>query len=492
MKYGLRILISWFPLALSVALGVVSCGGGTQLAGGGIGGTGITSGTVTGFGSIFVNGIEFDTAGATRLVDDSSSVSNGTDDSSVLGQGMVITVSGTVNPDGRSGTALTVSYDEAVEGPVGDAPVENADLTAKTFHIFDLTVVASSTNTVYVNTGYASLAPDRVLEVSGFFDATGTLRATRIVDHGALSSGSTVQLKGMVSQFDGVDTFRLGTTVVHFDGTTLFTNLPGGVMDGEYVEAVGTLNSAGMINATRIDQKQPGLALTGDVSLEGIVSDFNGTADFRVSGQPVDASAAAFVPTQLGATLADDQRVEVDGVMDAGVLVATRVAQRAGSVNLAGRVVSTNPVAGTLQVEVVSGQPSVSVSTDSRTQMEDEVNDLERFTVADLGSGDEVVIEGYEGNTGAVIARQLERNNLNRYELQGPVDQAAGNALSGSVTILGVTMQTDQATAFEDVDDQAFANGGDDFFGRVQPGDLVKVEDNVPLDGVADEVEFEH
>ena len=53
-------------------------------------------------------------------------------------------------------------------------------------------------------------------------------------------------------------------------------------------------------------------------------------------------------------------------------------------------------------------------------------------------------------------------------------------------------MQTGSNTAFEDVDDVPFANGGDDFYGQVLPGDLVKMEDDVQQDGVADEVEFEH
>lgn len=490
MKYGWRKIVSRFLLG-AVALAAVSCGGGTQVAGGGIGGTGITSGTITGFGSVFVNGIEFATNGATRVVDESTSISNGSDDSSILGQGMVVTVSGTVNADGKTGAARTVNYDEAVEGPVADVPVENADLTAKTFHIFDLTVVASSTTTVYVNIDYPTLAMDQVLEVSGFFDATGILRATRIVGHGTASPGSTVQLKGTVSQFDGVDTFLLGTITVHFDGTTQFTDLPGSVMNGDYVEAVGTLADPHTINATRIERKQPGLDLSGDVSLEGIVSEYTSKADFRVSGQAVDATGATFVPAQLGDMLDDDQRVEIDGVMQAGVLVAVSVTQRAGNLGLAGRVVSTDPFAGTLQVEVVSGQPSLTVSIDNRTQMEDEVYDQERFTVSDLNAGDEVIVEGYLDGAGTVIARQLERRNLSRYELQGPVDQASGDAVSGSVTILGVTMQTNQKTAFEDVDDVPFANGGDDFYGRVAAGDLVKMEDNVQQDGIADEVEFE-
>ena len=89
----------FFALCLAAGVLLAACNSNPdQLAGGGIGGTGITNGTVTGFGSIFVNGVEFDTAGAVRNIDDVVSISNGTDDSSVIGSGMVVTIVGTINP----------------------------------------------------------------------------------------------------------------------------------------------------------------------------------------------------------------------------------------------------------------------------------------------------------------------------------------------------------------------------------------------------------
>ena len=52
-------------LAMMLAVALASCGGGGGgLADGGIGGTGISRGSVTSFGSIVVNGQRFDTASA--------------------------------------------------------------------------------------------------------------------------------------------------------------------------------------------------------------------------------------------------------------------------------------------------------------------------------------------------------------------------------------------------------------------------------------------
>ena len=51
---------------------VVACGGGGGGSFAGIDRLGVTSGTITGFGSIFVNGVEYETGnGTTYLVDDS-------------------------------------------------------------------------------------------------------------------------------------------------------------------------------------------------------------------------------------------------------------------------------------------------------------------------------------------------------------------------------------------------------------------------------------
>ena len=56
--------------AIAIAITACSSGGGGDTAG--IGGSGYTSsGTITGFSSIYVNGVKFDTSNSTISVDDS-------------------------------------------------------------------------------------------------------------------------------------------------------------------------------------------------------------------------------------------------------------------------------------------------------------------------------------------------------------------------------------------------------------------------------------
>ncbi|GAH18119.1 unnamed protein product, partial [marine sediment metagenome] len=233
-----------------------------------------------------VNGIEFDTDGASRDVDDEVDVSNGTDDDTVLGIGMVVTIIGTVNDDGVTGTAESIEYDDEVEGPVAAAPVEDQDMLSKTFDIFNTTVVVGRDATVFEATDYDDLAQNDLLEISGYFDVDGKLLATRVEKEGVLVLGdSEVEIRGEVSGFDGIDTFLLGGITIIFDGETEFEDLPGTVKDGQFVEVEGILDLATSIAASRIEREDEDFGDDVDqISIEGIVTDFNDIGNFKVAG----------------------------------------------------------------------------------------------------------------------------------------------------------------------------------------------------------------
>ncbi|MBI4293187.1 MAG: hypothetical protein HY661_17065, partial [Betaproteobacteria bacterium] len=95
------------PCLLITAI-LTACGGGggggailSALTGSsGLGGTGISQGVITAFGSVFVNGIEFSTGGATVKIDDNPGLE------SDLKIGMVVTVRGTADDAARTGSAV--------------------------------------------------------------------------------------------------------------------------------------------------------------------------------------------------------------------------------------------------------------------------------------------------------------------------------------------------------------------------------------------------
>jgi len=325
MKSSIRKAFLLFILAVTSLL-FAACGGsggGDSLAGGGIGGTGITaSGAITGFGSIFVNGIEFETADASRDIDGETSVSDGSDDDTVLGIGMVVTVVGTLNDDGVTGIADSIQYDNAVQGPVIDI-----DPIARRFNVLGIGVAVQG-NTVFSNVTFDTLQTDDLVDVSGFFDVDGVLLATRIERKDG--SESDVEVKGTVTGLAGtVFVLAVDYATATYTVDAAAAELPaGGLADNQYVEVKGILDGD-VITATRVDLKSESFDDTGSdsiASIEGIVTDFNGIDDFRVAGQRVNASSAEFNPASL-----EDQpslngvEVEVDGPIQDGVLMASKV-----------------------------------------------------------------------------------------------------------------------------------------------------------------------
>jgi len=480
-----------FPL---LVLFVASCGGGggggSSLAGGGIGGTGITSGTITGFGSVFVNGVEFETDGSSFDVDDNIGT-----DQDVLGLGMVVTITGSINPDGVTGTALSILYDDEVEGPIAADPVEDADGVTKTFTVLGITVIVDRNTTVFSGTDYDSLAMDDIVEVSGFFDGTGALLATRLEKEGRLTLGtSRVEIRGNVRAFNGTDTFLLDGITVMFDGSTDLSEVPGGVIDdGQFVEVTGTLETPTFITALRIELESEGFDDDEDrVSIQGLVTDFTGIGSFMVNGQPVDASAAEFEPASLAASLDNNASVEVSGSIVSGVLQAVEVEQRGGEIKIIAPVTTFDAGAGWVNVSVVTGQPDIRVQTDSQTQFEDERDGMDDCSLSSLPTlipGDGLIVEGFINGDSGVLASSIKCDDLEKIELRGPLDAASGDSTNGTVKILGVMIATNVGTDFEDGNDAPIS--GMSFFGTVSPGDPVEFQDKLPANGIADEVEIE-
>ena len=68
----------------------------------------VTVGPISNFGSVVVNGVRYETSNATFMIDDTPG------SESDLAVGHVITVRGTVNANGTSGTASTIFFAERV------------------------------------------------------------------------------------------------------------------------------------------------------------------------------------------------------------------------------------------------------------------------------------------------------------------------------------------------------------------------------------------
>jgi len=473
-------------LGLLLASLIIAC---TGPAGGfaGIGGSGyISTGTVTGFGSVFVNGVEFATDTAVFDVEDSSASQQD------LRVGMVVQVSGSINSDGVTGTATGIRYGDQLEGPIASIS-ENVDMTEKTLSVLGITVVVSSADTVFDGTSYGSLLNGYVIEVSGFYDHTDVLQATYVKLRATSHDASTgFEITGPVSQLSGshfsIRGLQVDATAANLD------NLANGLQEGINVEAKGTYDAtSNTMTASQVQGEDIRLVDDGsEVSIEGYVTRYVSPADFDIDGQPVDASNASLEPASL--QLAAGIKLEAEGHISNGVLHATELEGRSGTAGVTAYVDAVDVANNRFTVNVVPGQPVVTVQLTSATRTEDDVGGGDHFTLAELVPGNYVDVGGYESGVSTITATRVKRKEPEKIFLQGTV---TAQVLNTSITVLGVAFpvqaNNSERTQYEDENNQSFDNHEAFIVATTLGQTVVRIEDKVPGDGnpsgIADKVE---
>ncbi len=465
------IIISLLGSAIASPL-LTSCGssGGDITAG--IGGTGITQGEITAFGSIFVNGIEFDTDNSLFEIDGDTSL--GQND---LAVGMVVKIQGDIDSNGVTGTATSVEYDDKIQGPVTEVPtvVAGSGDSRKILSIFKKTVIIDETTTKFSGTSFDTISRDDIVEVSGF-DTSTVINATFVKKTGDLVFGtSEVELKGTISNLSlSAQSFLLSGVTINYSNQTSIEISGATLENGLPVEVEGILQNPSLILADEIEEEDEDFENGDEISLQGVVADFvEITSNFTVGGQSVDASGASFSP--LNAVLENGINIEVEGNIVDGVLIAAEVELREGSVEIKAVVSDVSNIANnrfTLSFEPeLSG--SIEINADNQTSFEDEVTTNPISAISQLLPGDFVKIEGLDTGT-QIIANQVKRKNLDDIEVQGSVDSFVA---STSITILGITFSVDGATVIPSPQPVA--------------GNIVKITgENDPADGIVDMIEL--
>ena len=324
-------------LALLFCLLLTSCkGGGSSLAGGGIDGTGIMSaGVVSAFGSIVVNGTDFDTSKAEVIINGEIV---GVGDEFVqdnLEIGMVVTVEGRVMED-ESGVADRVIYSANVAGPVESVSGIDPDTNEKEIVVLGQIVVVNFITKFKPDTfGFDSIALNDVVEVSGYLDDTGAIRATFIEKTGVFSSGIVVEVKGHVMnlQNSGLEkTFEINDLTVNY--TSIAGDLPEGIpAEGLFVEVEGRLDMlGGEMIATEIELADELGGDDGDeFEIMGFVTEIiseNDIIKFKIGNQEVhadlDPEVVVYVDGDPG-DIALGQKLEAEGSLEGGILTAWEI-----------------------------------------------------------------------------------------------------------------------------------------------------------------------
>jgi hypothetical protein len=487
---NIRNLI-FFALGTLALFAIPGCGGGSgggsggnpQDPGGpvgGIGRNGISIGSISTFGSVVVNGVRYDTAGATITVNDS--VGSESD----LRVGQVVTVVGTVDDDGTTGTAETVTFDDNVTGPV-----ESIDVAGSQLVVLGQTVLVRPETSFDDSFNPASLdgiSIGQIIEVSGLIDAVGSVVATRLE---AKPAGTQFEVHGTVSSLDAAGmSFEINGLTVDFSSATLEDFPTGQISAGDFVEAKGSTLGANdelLASSVELESLVPGFDDGDRIEIEGFITRFASSQDFDVAGLPVTTTGSTVFEGGSAADLGLNVKVEAEGDINAsGVLVAGKIdIRRSKAVRM---TASADSVDAANNSVVVLG---ISVAVDALTRLEDKSSaDVDPLTLAAVNVGDYLEIRGTEmpAGSGSVLATIFEREDPRAEAiLQGFVESVSGSSFG----ILGVTISTNGATVYRDADNTVIS--ANQFFNQLTTNSLVKAEGTEISDTaiLATEVEFE-
>lgn len=442
--------MKYIALGLGIVLGLSSCGNST-VAEGGIGGTGISMGSVTAVGSIWVNGVEYDTTGAHIVKsDDGTDVmdADGTAGGNSILPGMVVTVEGSINANGVSGSATRVSYSDTLQGQIDDIPdASRLVVLGQTVIIDNLT--KDETNSVISGTS-GFIVGDNV-KVSGFTDAQGQLRATYIQK----TTDTTLRIKGVVESVISKDRFTLNGLIVD----TSYIGVDVSSYAGKYVEVKGDPYLTGVITASRVSVRA---SMLGEVSydeaeLEGIVTTVDASGNvFYINGQQIVIDAGASFNGGVLTDIVPGVRVEVEGSIANGIFTATQI-HFEDDIELEGDVASVDSTAGTV---TLVGMPTLPITVD---------NVVTEFSGDDpqfgaIQTGHHLIVRCRDTDISAGIslfAIRIESSISSSVDimLQGPLEVESPptvQVLGMSIDTTGMSYEIDTATS--SVDQTTFFN----------------------------------
>jgi hypothetical protein len=411
----------WLAVVAGVAMATVlgSCGG----DGGGQDGvvppaasTVVATGAITGFGSVYVNGVRFTTSAADIEIDGVKATQ------SDLKVGQVVDIKGKM--DGESARADLVRYHHNLEGPVTSIDGLGIVAMGQTVLVSSATSLGAPITVDPDRLEISGLALGDIVQVSGLIADDGSVEATRVdlrVNDGAYD------VYGTASGVNGPqETFFINALLVDFSAANVEDFPSGAPANGDLVKVTGLeFGPFGEFIATRVELRYDPDVMpeSGDmVNLQGVVTDFVSATEFVVAGFPVTtASSTTYENGTVGDLTADVEVCVVGTLDDDGVLVATRIRFHVdNSVRMVSTVGALDAANDRLTVL------GLQVSTDRNTRFEDEsVAAIEPFSLDGLHTGDWVDVRGYESpaGSGRVYATRVERIDdlaAGEHRMRGP------------------------------------------------------------------------
>ncbi len=460
----MRRLHTTFILLASLFV-LAACGGGgaeddsPSVAGGGIGGTG--TGTITGFGSLILNGDQhYQVNENTRITMDDSEI--GESELQAEGMGMVANVDFYLEEgeDYTAATATAVRAMHLVKGPL---------TSIEPLQALGQSVVATGDTVLPDGLVLDNLVVGDIVEVSGYPDPELPIRATRIELEP--SGVETWQLVGFVHTVSA-KTFMIGAQKVDFSAVTP-RDCGGGLANGDLVKVKAAPDpefepGVTLTTVTDVECLPAALVVPDDAepiliaALEGIVTSA-ALPDFTIGEQQVRITEATYIEGGGSEDIVPGAKVEVAGLLDTitGVLTADRVRFREIRVRIIAPVASSDIIAGealTILGILVMATP---LTQDENSTIATETGDVQ------------VEVNAFRDSSGGIFATRIRKvgsMDFDDVRLRGPVSAVGERPV---FWLLGVRVNTAETLL---LDWLGAVIGQEEFFHRIAQGSLVDVE----------------
>ena len=417
------------------------------LAEGGISGSGKENGIalapISGTGKLVATGITFDTDNAVISFNGESG------NSDQLKVGMVVNVAGQIDTAQGIGEAESIDFDFSLIGQITKNDKVNSILEALGKNII------IDSQTIFEATNFDSLNNGDFIAVSGLITSEGGIQATYIEKRQFLPSSLVVE--GVVSNLEENNkTFNIKniqksrrTEPLSFDySSAILTNFTNDTLfEDDLVRIEGHFDAnnngikSGTFIVTHIKNKQAGFrTLNGGLFLlDGLVRGKPSSNSLEINGVTfVTDSNTQFVNVADISAINLNDRLQIEArANDAGEFTADLVifvkspsttiqatvdaVESNGSITLLGRPVTTN---------------GFTVFLDSSS------TNINKFSIADLATGDVVQIGVSVSNSGMLVATQLTRLDSaddNTVSIEGPADPIIASPL---LSIAGLSIDT--------------------------------------------------
>lgn len=436
-------------------------------------------GAISNFGSVFVNGIRFDSDDSDIEIDDIKNAE------SALKIGMKVNVEGRVTADGSIATASRIAYDADIKGPI-----ESISLTGNFLFVLGQKVFIG-TLTEFDDVQFNDLLVGDVIELSILQQSDSSFLATRLELQS--NDNASFEISGRVSNLDQVNnTFLLNQITIEYSQANLQVNL----QNGSLVEVKFYQRSpSGAILAVDIESDGDDYA-NGYFSTEGIIAEVNPQQIKLASGEVIIINQDTDVENGQVSELVEGLRVAVDIERENGQSIAddiwiidkNEVQIRSVITDLA----DDNSSIKLLGQDFVISNFTVFVDKSSLA--------VRTMRIENLAIGDEVEVVGGllaqdEDDDQHFLATRVTRfavgvdaQNQREVELEGHLQAVTAS----SVSVRGVQVDYNAATQFYNDKQQQFVTA-EVFFETATVGNEVEVDALILDDGsvLAYSVEFD-